>query len=124
MRAGSMPNALALPRTKLHAGKHILNGFGEGLVLGREPIGDGKNRSAARGEIGAPILEGASHTGDPAAAVNRDQSRRRFGGLRQIEVAGELDAVMIGVGDAVVDRNAVTHFLVSWLEPRAMVKRF
>jgi hypothetical protein len=55
--------------------------------------------------------------------MDRDQSRRRFGVFRQVEVAKKLDAIVIGIGDAVVDRNAVRHFLVSWLEPRAMVKR-
>jgi hypothetical protein len=56
--------------------------------------------------------------------MDRDQGRRRFDVFRQVEIALQLDAVVIGVGDAVMDRNAVRHFLVSWLEPRAMVKRF
>lgn len=56
--------------------------------------------------------------------MDRDQSRRRLGVFRQVEVAKKFDATVIGIGDAVVGRNAVRHFLISWLEPRAMVKRF
>jgi hypothetical protein len=113
-----------LAADELHAGEHVLHRFGKGLGFGREPIGNGKDRDAARGEIGPPILKRAAHAGDPAAAMDRDQSRRRLGVFRQVEVAKKFDAIVIGIGDAVVDRNAVRHFLISWLEPRAMVKRF
>src|ERR1700733_12557747 len=50
-----------------------------------------------------------------------DQSRRALGAFRQIEIAGQLDAVMIGIGDAVLDGEvAVRHFLASCPEPHAM----
>ena len=71
-----------------------------------------------------PILKGAARAGDPTAAMHGDQRRRSFGrfrqifgGLRQIKVADKLDAIMIGIGDAVFDRNAVRHFLVSCSKP-------
>jgi len=50
---------------ELHAGEHVLHRFGKGLGFGREPIGNGKDRDAARGEIGAPILKGTPATQPP-----------------------------------------------------------
>lgn len=72
---------------ELHAGQQILNGLRKGAGLGREPIGNGEHRDAARGKIRAPILKCAAHARDPAAAVNRDQRRRRFCAFRQIKIA-------------------------------------
>ena len=92
---------------KLHAGEHVVHGLRIGLALGRQPIADGKQRDAARGEIRAPILKRGAHALHPAAAVHGDQRRRRLRASRQIEVAQKLDAVMIGVGDAVMDSDAV-----------------
>jgi len=43
--------------------------------------------------------------------------RQIFGGLRQIKIAEQLYAVVFGIGDAVFDRNAVRHFLVSCSKP-------
>jgi hypothetical protein len=107
----------------LYAGKHVLHCFGESLGFARESIGDGKYSDAARGEMRTPILKGAARAGDPAAAMHGDQRRRSFGRFRQIKVADKLDAIMIGIGDAVFDRNAVRHFLVSCCTPHAMANR-
>src|SRR6202451_11033 len=85
---------------ELHAGEHVLHGLREGLALGRQPIADGEHRIAACRQIRPPKLERGAHALDPAAAVHGHQRRRCFCALRQIEVALQLDAVVVGIGDA------------------------
>src|SRR6202034_1045886 len=54
-------------------------------------------------------LERGAHALDPAAAMHGDQCRRRFRAFRQIQVALQLDAVVIGVGDAKVSNVIRGH---------------
>jgi hypothetical protein len=42
--------------------------------------------------------------------MDRDQRWRRCGVFREVKIAGKLDAVVLGIGEAVMDRNGVTHF--------------
>ncbi len=106
-RGAEQPDALridaelaGLAAHELHAGKHVLHGLRECLALGGQPIADGEHRIAARRQIRPPKLERGAHALDPAAAMHGDQRRRRFRALRQVEVALQLDAVVVGVGDA------------------------
>ena len=105
--------ATGLAAQELHAGEHVLHGFGKGLGLGGEPIGDGEHGDAAGRQIGPPMLEGAARALHPAAAMHGDQSRSGLRIVRQIEVALQLDAVMISIGDAAVQDRAgrlgITH---------------
>jgi hypothetical protein len=116
---------------ELHPGKHVLHCFGKSLGFGGEPIGDSKDRDAACGKVRPPILESAAYAGDPAAAMDGDQGRRSLGtfrqilgAFRQVKIAEQFDAIVIGIDDAVVDRNAIRHFVISWPDLHAMVKRF
>jgi hypothetical protein len=55
--------------------------------------------------------------------MNRDKRRRRFCAFWQIKIAQKLDAVVIGVSDTAVERNAaIRHCVTSCLEPHAMAK--
>ena len=89
-----------LAANELHAGKNVLHGLREHFALGGEAVADREHGDAARREIWPPILERGAHALHPAAAVHGNQRRRGLGAFRQVKVAGEFDAVMIGVSDA------------------------
>src|ERR1700761_6309465 len=90
-----------------HCRHPILQGLRKHLGLGREPVADGEQRGAARCQIRSPILEGAARALKPGAAMHGNQRRRGFDAFRQIKVANQLNAVVVGIGDAVFDLDRI-----------------
>ena len=102
---------------ELHAGEHVVHRLRKCLLVRlRQPIADGEQRDAARGEMRSPILERVARAADPGAAMHGDDRRRSFrAALGQIEIARKLDAVMGGVGHALADIDSpVRHLRSSW----------
>src|SRR6185312_10477092 len=126
-RCAEKPDALRidaefsrLAAHELHGGHHVLYGLRKHFALGDQPIADGEQRNAARGEIWPPVLEGAARAHDPGAAVHGDERRCCLGAGGQIEIADQLDAVVLRVGDSGfgLDRS-VRHFSEASLSCRA-----
>ncbi len=79
MRSGSMFEFAGLAAYELHAGEHVLHRLRKRLLVRlRQPVADGEQRDAARGEIRPPILERAARAADPGAAMHGDDRGRRF----------------------------------------------
>ena len=73
----------------------IVDGGGVNALFG-QPVFDREKRVAIAGEKRAPILVELAAADLPPAAVYRDQDRRFAAAFGQIEVADELDAVVLG----------------------------
>src|SRR5439155_12491099 len=83
---------------------HIVHSLRIGLLarLG-EPVADSEASIAARGKVGAPMRKSLARAAAPIAAVDVDEEGKRSLPCRQIEIADQLDAVMVGVGDVLAD---------------------
>ena len=85
-----------------------------GLLAGLgQPVADRKAGVSALREIRAPKLERVTRAAPPVAAMNVNDDRVRSGAGGQIEVTFELDAVVSGVGQVVMDLTG----LVSHIAP-------
>src|SRR5688572_23040439 len=82
------------------------------LALLGEAVADGEAGDAALGEVGAPVLEGVARAAPPVATVHIDDQRVRSGAGRKVEVAGQLDAVMVGVCDILLQFEALAGLVL------------
>src|SRR5262249_4762148 len=75
-----------------------------GLLTGLgQPVADRKAGISARREIRAPELERVARPAPPVAAMNVNDDRVRSGPCGQIEVTFELDAVVSGISQVVMN---------------------
>jgi hypothetical protein len=96
--------------SELHRREHVVDRLREHfLSLLGQPVADREQGVAALGQIRPPELEGAACARLPSAAVHADERGERPGTRRQVEIAGERDAVVGGVADAVTGFDR--HFL-------------
>ena len=85
---------------ELHGREHIVHGLRKHfLALLRKPVADREQGIASFGEIGAPELESAARTRLPSAAVHGDERRDASCARRQIEIAKQRNAIVIGIAD-------------------------
>ena len=79
---------------ELDGGLGIVNGGGVNTLFG-QPVFDREKRVAIASEKRAPVIVKVAAADLPPATVYRDQDRRFAAALGQIEVADELDAIVL-----------------------------
>src|SRR5262245_56346818 len=98
------PEILGTAARELHRGADVMHHPRIGLLAGLgQPVADRKAGIAARSEIRPPILERVARAAPPVAAMDINDDRERPGRRRQIEIALELDAIVGGIGQVVME---------------------